>query len=577
MKKQVVYLLALAGLAAAVVTCSLSVIPSSKDADTAAHLNPLSRSVDSVFLAEQAYMGGSILYNPEEPASGHLLPGAVIAVRLSKVEKSTVDAVEVFTDDLSSEVFGTLTVQSVDVQKIAFDLALFGKNGVTKKQYSLAAGSKIDINGDSIDDLEYAAPKQAHAGFASAVYLTLLSSQESLTTAMFAVLPEQYANGSYPSGIIGINPDGKYLYAKYQPNGRERSIVHGLSDNDFVLDSAAGEYVQVSGITDAVNQRSISEADLLQKVRASIVDVLPLASWSAGKVANGGIPVVAETYEEYTTKKNALKKDFAMYRELASIPVQSVTDKINEFQQIDVETAVGLYGRFLITWSRVETDLFAGVYFSGKLDLTVKEALQQNLKSIGPYDFENSYSFAIGPVPITVACPIRFEMPIDLKVTSDKDSSFVVAFTGIYGGGVDVGAALHWNKIFRKGFVVPHAEAYPVANGVFYAGSTGLTPSDKNAIILTLEAAPSVSANPKIGVANAVWTGIEGSYKLPVEVGVSAKETGAMDSWIKLSHEGRINWYAGLKIGGFTKEFKPTLIQIGPKEIKKWHLLSGKL
>ncbi|MGP1576585.1 MAG: hypothetical protein ACTTH7_03700 [Treponema sp.] len=577
MKKQTFYFLAIAAIAAAVITCSLSVIPSGMEAGSTSHLNPLSRAVDSAFLAEQAYMGGSILYNPEEPSSGHLIQGAVIALRLSKVEKKAVDSTEIFTDDLSAEVFGALTVQSIDTQKIGFEVSLFSKNGVTKNTYQLSAGSKIDINGDSIDDLEYAAPAHAHAGFTSAVYLTCLSSQEQLTTTMFSVLPEQYSTGNYPSGIIGINPDGQFLYAKFQPNSTVRSIVRGLSDSDFVLDTEMGGYVQASGVTGSTNQRSISDADLSNAQPVAIVDVLPLASWSSGKVANKGIPVVAETYEEYTAKKAALKKDFAMYRELVSLPVQSVTDKINEFEQIDAETAIGVYGRFLITWSRIETDLFAGVYFSGKLDLTVKEALTQNLKTIGPYEFENSYSFAIGPIPLTVACPIRFEMPIDVKVTSDPDSSFVVAFTGIYGAGIDVGAAIDWNKIFRKGFVEPRAEAYPVANGVFYAGGTSNAVSDKNAVILTLETAPSVYANPKIGVAGTVWTGVEGSYMLPVAIGISAKETGAMDSWITLSHEGAINWYAGLKIGTFKKEFKPTLLKIGPKEIKKWHLLSGKL
>ncbi|MCX7655093.1 MAG: hypothetical protein N2Z76_01010 [Treponemataceae bacterium] len=69
----------------------------------------------------------------------------------------------------------------------------------------------VDINGDSKPDLKYMPPIQKRPGMENAVYLTFLSSQEEGYTTMFAVLPEQYSRGVYPSGVIGVNPSGKFI------------------------------------------------------------------------------------------------------------------------------------------------------------------------------------------------------------------------------------------------------------------------------------------------------------------------------------------------------------------------------
>ena len=572
MKKKFLLLgILVAGFCAAVITCSLSMMPAGTSS-----LQTLSRSVDQHFLAGQAYMGGSLLYNPDSPSSGHLMEGAVVALRFANAERIGDGEDTFYTDKRDSEEFASLTVDSVDESKIVFSVMLFSA-GNRNRQITLRIGENADLNGDGVEDILYHKPAKIHSGFEHAVYLTLLSSPERLTTAMFAVIAEQYENGAYPSGIIGINPDGKFVYSKYEPNGTARSAVSGLSNDDFVLDGTSGTYIKVSGVPAYTGQRSIADSDLAGAQTVDITEALPLASWNAGKIANGGVPVAARSYEEYNAVKKNLSHDFGMYRPLITLPTRQITDKVNEFEHIALDTSVGLYGRFAITWSHVESDLMAGVYFSGELDLTVKEAMTKNIKTVGPYKFDNNYNFAVGPIPVSLACPVTFEMPIDVKVTGDPDSSFVVSFTGIYGGGVDAGAHINWDKLFKKGFVKPFAKPYAVTNGIFYVGSKTPHEEIKTALNLSLEVSPEISVTPKIGIAGALWTGLTGTYQLPAAIGISVKEDSAMTGWIALSHKGSLKWYAGLQIGSVKKEFQPTLFEIGPSEIKKWNLFSAKV
>ena len=571
MKKKLLYLFLLIGAITAIATCArMTAVGQQNNSITG-----LTRAVDHAYLSSQAYMGGSVLYNPKSPARGHIDKGAVIALRLSSVQKQAINSSEtVFTDDGKSEVFGTLTVQSVDANHIHFTVALFDTDSKkTEKDYTLQVGEAADLNGDTVNDVSYHLPQQEHTGFESAVYLTFTSSQESLTTSMFAVLPEQYGDSGYPSGIIGINPNGKFIYAKYEPNLQSRSVVYGLAADDFVLDNSSGIYTRAVSVRNDGAARAVSDDELITEP-VDITDVLPLASWTAGPANRNGMPVTAESYEEYLAKKDEIYKLFSTYKRLIEIPVAEVLKDINAYQQIKLDASVGLYGRFVVTWSHLESDLMSGVYFAGEVDLHVDKDIQSQLVKVGPYEFfKEGYTFAIGPIPVKVSCPASFEMPIDVNLKGNPSASFKIAVAGLYGGGVDAGVSVHWDKAFRKGFMEPFAKAYPLTEGVVYASAREVQAGDAQEVMsLALAAKPSLSAVPRIDIAHTVWTGFEGSYRLPAEISMSVKEDGKIGGWVSFSHEGTLNWCAGITLGQFKKDFKPTLVKIGPKEIKRWNL-----
>jgi hypothetical protein len=101
-----------------------------------------------------------------------------------------------------------------------------------------------------------------HAGFENAVYLNFLSSQETLNTAMFAVLQEQYSRGVYPGGIIGINPAGQFIYSKYESGSGNRAVLSGIQKGDIVLDSVTGKYQKITRSAPQNGARAISESEL---------------------------------------------------------------------------------------------------------------------------------------------------------------------------------------------------------------------------------------------------------------------------------------------------------------------------
>jgi hypothetical protein len=82
---------------------------------------------------------------------------------------------------------------------------------------------------------------------------------------MFAVLPEQYSRGVYPSGIIGINPDARFIVSMYEGYTSNRSVVLGIIKGDYVLDRTSG-YREVVRPSMNRNSREISDGEIQQNI-----------------------------------------------------------------------------------------------------------------------------------------------------------------------------------------------------------------------------------------------------------------------------------------------------------------------
>ncbi|HTO16464.1 MAG TPA: hypothetical protein VLZ83_11875 [Edaphocola sp.] len=229
-------------------------------------ITDINGSLDFYEISRQGFMGGSILYNPEKSATGQLAKGVSVAIRLGYVECEFINSEQsVYTDIPEKAQFGTLYITDINKNSISFQVKLFDAKGNSNgsSTYYLNINEKIDINSDGLPDLEYKEPARKRVGFESAIYLNFLSSQETLNTAMFAVLPEQYSRGIYPSGIIGINPDGRFILRKYEDiDNTRRSMIYGIQKGDFVLDTIDGKYQRVVSSVVSRNARTISESEL---------------------------------------------------------------------------------------------------------------------------------------------------------------------------------------------------------------------------------------------------------------------------------------------------------------------------
>ncbi|MBO5826331.1 MAG: hypothetical protein J6R03_06860, partial [Treponema sp.] len=211
-----------------------------------ANITDISEEMTFQKIIQNGFMGGSILYNPDNPSSGQLAKGVTVAIRLGYVEKEEKNIDEfVYTNNEDKARYGYITIDSINKNEISFSYFSFDKEGLckTKSIYSLRRGEFIDINSDGLNDLKYDYPKRKRPSFENALWLTFLSNQETLNTSMFAVLPTQYERSIYPSGIMGINPYGKFIISKYENDDSfVRSMVYGIQQGDYIFDRKTGNY-----------------------------------------------------------------------------------------------------------------------------------------------------------------------------------------------------------------------------------------------------------------------------------------------------------------------------------------------
>lgn len=213
-------------------------------------------------LYSRAYMGGSLLYNPQDPSSGHIRNGVEVAIRLGKVTQEVESSGEVIYEDKNDEsVYGIIKVISVNSNSlnISYKLEAFSGRGLNNGTVRLNVSQSVDLDGDSIPDIEYINPSKTRSGMEGAKFLRFISSQETLTTSMYCVTPSGGSRGLYPGGLMGINPNGKFLYTMYGLDNSSRSQVSNVQPDDYVFDGKQGVFLKAKY---SVGSRSLNNSDL---------------------------------------------------------------------------------------------------------------------------------------------------------------------------------------------------------------------------------------------------------------------------------------------------------------------------
>ena len=181
-------------------------------------IKDISENTDYANIITQGFMGGAVIYNESNVSLGQLDKGVVVAVRLCKAESKMVDGgKEVFWQINETAEYGLLKIDDIDREFISFSFKLYNQKGIcfSNTKHYLKIGESVDLNGDSIADIEYVLPIIKRSGYEKATYLNFISSQHTKTIAMYAVIKEQYPGESYPNGIIGVNNNGRFIIQKY--------------------------------------------------------------------------------------------------------------------------------------------------------------------------------------------------------------------------------------------------------------------------------------------------------------------------------------------------------------------------
>jgi hypothetical protein len=292
-------------------------------------IDPGKLSLTYSALVTRGYMGGKALYavavnNPEQVMGGisHLSPGVVMAVRTGrvKVEQITLeyeDSMEsgIFVEDPEAPIsYGYIKITSVDTDSVTFAYQRFSNMGgipFNPETFTVIKGEDgVDINHDGAPDISYDEMGESRPGIGEdSRYLNFISSQVAYNTTFFAVLPEQYPDSNYPGGLVGINPNGRWLVNKYKvkegveihgtdtaglvdeaDGGLPSSISNGTPNNiqglihgDYVIDNYQGVYYSFDG---KVNLSAAKKADTLDG------NLTPLSGVEIGQTSGSVQPSV---------------------------------------------------------------------------------------------------------------------------------------------------------------------------------------------------------------------------------------------------------------------------------------------
>ncbi len=309
----------------------------------------------------QGYMGGSLFYNPVSPTTGQLQKGVTVAVRLGEVIRTDIDEDQSTFDDIPEKaLYGTVTFQSIDSRGMKFNSVLYDIDGniFSTKVHSMNIGETVDLNGDAIPDLEYKKPLRVREGLEDIIYLNFLSSQEAERTTMFAIMVDQYVSEQYPSGIMGINPDDRFLVNKYtDADTRSLSSIVGVQSGDFVFDELEGMYERVVGTPSARMVRSVRDLETEILEDEEFVYWYTLDQFSNLYTPEGLLEALPlEVQNKYTgspvDKLNMALVDSELIVEVAeyqetAIPKDIFNDVVAQIEDITTDELIALNRKFL--------------------------------------------------------------------------------------------------------------------------------------------------------------------------------------------------------------------------------------
>lgn len=276
------------------------------------------RSIMNRADAEQLlYMGGSVLYSPKDANANQLMPGAVIATRIGKVEKTALGGGQFAWKNSKTEYeLGFISVDSISKAEINFTYYKFSSpesnNYVAAGSFSLSEGESADLNGNGIADVKYTKPAAGRKGYKTNMWLTFLCDVNAGdSAAMFSIIPMQYERSVYPNGLLGINPMGQYIVNKYNVGSNSRSIVSNISYGDYVLDTEANTLSRYIG-----EERNGGRSAARALGDAELEAVEQVSSTSAP--------------EEFEFKANEFSEEYDVKELLSVMPASIVTENCSD-------------------------------------------------------------------------------------------------------------------------------------------------------------------------------------------------------------------------------------------------------
>lgn len=247
--------------------CAMSLEEPTSSAD----LRNISGLKNRSAVTKMPFMGGAALYNPSDLQTSQLAKGVTLAVRLGKIQKKDVGSGQFVYGDLDTEsVFGYIAIEDISRESVSFSYYEFenerwsiSEEASLKNRFTLEAGKSCDLNSDGINDIAYIKPFAKRKGSEKAMWLAFLNEDENIkTSSMFSIIPQQYARSAYPGGLIGINPDGRYIVNKYDVGTTNRAAIKSLAYGDYVIDNEESLCQTYVGTRSFSGARAVNDDEL---------------------------------------------------------------------------------------------------------------------------------------------------------------------------------------------------------------------------------------------------------------------------------------------------------------------------
>ena len=162
-----------------------------------------------------AYHGGALLVTDPAAVQGHLAPGQVLPIRLSRLPSDPAGALEA----PDSVRYGQLEFLEVAPGTVTFRAAFLQAGGGLgpSRTVTLRLGDQVDLCGCGHPDLALEYPVQPlTAAGVQVTYSRLAFRCDDDHDTLFALDPHGFPGARYPFGICALTPDGHFIF---QPDG----------------------------------------------------------------------------------------------------------------------------------------------------------------------------------------------------------------------------------------------------------------------------------------------------------------------------------------------------------------------
>ena len=265
-------------------------------------------------LSHRAYIGGSLIYNPDNSSLSQISSGSKIAVRTSALEKKSETLyqisnqsdlrknVEISVDSdgswtggapktfdnyivekEGSEVFGYITISAISKDSISISYKYYAtaNSGLSSQNFTIKLGESKKL-GSSASRLTYETPKIARKGFENSRWLTFENSEETMSACMFSSMPE--VNGKQTSNLYGVNSDNDFIYLvgdrdekdNYYPTdmpAKSEMVSYG----DYIIDQNDGKMYAIVGDTSGGYDNVMKDVDDYDSTTSSTEDFMNFA------------------------------------------------------------------------------------------------------------------------------------------------------------------------------------------------------------------------------------------------------------------------------------------------------------